>query len=66
MNNAKLYNDKKYYFQLPDDLSDYGMQAYMFDFKSRQIMDKVKYTARSSLIFDWRLDHQIEDSKHNN
>ena len=42
------------------------MQDWMFDFKSKQMMHDVQHAALSSLIFDLRLPHQIEDAKHKN
>lgn len=42
------------------------MPGFMFDFKSKQVMGWVKYAPLSSLIFDLRPVHQIEDSKHKN
>ena len=38
----------------------------MFDFKSKQKMKDVQHAPLSSLIFDLRLPHQIEDAKHKN
>ena len=42
------------------------MHGYMFDFKSKKLMRDVQHAPLSSLIFDLRLAHQIEDAKHKN
>ena len=56
--------NKKFYFQLPHDTGP--TQANMFDFKSKKMMRDVQDAPLSSLIFDLRLAHQIEDAKHKN